>query len=269
MIQVRTRHEVRSRVIAANNIMGALFMVGSSLLAAVMLGVLKLTIPHFFLFLAFLNLVVACYIYSLVPEFVIRFLMWVLSKIMYRVTRHNLEVIPEEGAAVLVCNHVTFVDSLFIAGSVQRRIRFVMDHTFFKMPVLSYISRKGGVIPIASKKEHPETYEKAFDLISQALRNGELICIFPEGKLTGDGQIDEFRPGIEKIIDRDPVPVIPLALRGLWGSFFSRKAGAAMSHWPTRFRSKIEVVAGEPIPPRDITASSLREKVSSLRGEFA
>jgi 1-acyl-sn-glycerol-3-phosphate acyltransferase len=195
--------------------------------------------------------------------------MWVLSKIMYRVTRYNLDIIPEEGAAVLVCNHVTFVDSLFIAGSIQRRIRFVMDHSYFKMPVLSYISRKSGVIPIAPEKEYPEVYEKAFDLISQALRNKELICIFPEGKLTGDGKIDEFRPGIEKIMSRDPVPVIPLALRGLWGSFFSRKHEAAMSHSSGRFRSKIEVIAGDPIEPQKVTAGYLHETVSHLRGEFA
>ena len=269
MIQVRTRMEVRSRVIAANNIMGALCMVASSVIAAFMLGMLKLSIPQFFLFLALFNLIVAGYIYSRVPEFVIRFFMWVLSKIMYRVTRYNLDIIPEEGAAVLVCNHVTFVDSLFIAGSIQRRIRFVMDHSYFKMPVLSYISRKSGVIPIAPEKEYPEVYEKAFDLISQALRNKELICIFPEGKLTGDGKIDEFRPGIEKIMSRDPVPVIPLALRGLWGSFFSRKHEAAMSHSSGRFRSKIEVIAGDPIEPQKVTAGYLHETVSHLRGEFA
>ena len=266
MIQVRTRPEVRSRVIAANNIMGALFMVASSLVAVLMLGFLKLSIPQFFLFLVTLNFIVACYIYSLVPEFVIRFMMWVLSKIMYRVKRYNLDVIPEEGAAVLVCNHITYVDSLFIAGSIQRRTRFVVDRALFNIPILHYIFKKGRVILIASKKDFPDVYEKAFEEISAALREDELVCIFPEGKLTSDGAIDKFRPGIEKIIERDPVPVIPLALRGLWGSFFSRKEGAAISRWTRGIRSRIELIAGDPLAPQGVTAEYLHDVVSELRG---
>lgn len=269
MIQIRTRPEIRARVIAANNIMNALLMVASSLVAALMIGLLKLSIPQFFLFLVILNLIVACYIYSMVPEFVIRFMMWVLSKIMYRVKRYNLDVVPEEGAVVLICNHVTFVDTLFIAGSIQRNIRFVMDRAFFKIPVLNYIFRKGRVILIASKKEYPDVYEKAFEEISLALRNGEPVCIFPEGKLTLDGNMDIFKSGIEKILARDPVTIIPLALRGLWGSFFSRKKGSALSRWTRGFRSRVEVIAGDPVAPQGVTAEYLHDLVSSLRGDKA
>jgi 1-acyl-sn-glycerol-3-phosphate acyltransferase len=267
MIQVRTRPEIRARVIAANNIMNALLMVASSLVAALMIGLFKLSIPQFFLVLVILNLIVACYIYSMVPEFVIRFMMWVLSKIMYRVKRYNLDVVPEEGAVILICNHVTFVDTLFIAGSIQRNIRFVMDRAFFKIPVLNYIFRKGRVILIASKKEYPDVYEKAFEEISLALRNGEPVCIFPEGKLTLDGNMDIFKPGIEKILARDLVTIIPLALRGLWGSFFSRKKGSALSRWTRGFRSRVEVVAGDPVAPQGVTAEYLHDLVSSLRGD--
>jgi len=267
MIQIRTRPEIRARVIAANNIMNALLMVASSLAAALMIGLFKLSIPQFFLVLVILNLIVACYIYSMVPEFVIRFMMWVLSKIMYRVKRYNLDVVPEEGAVVLICNHVTFVDTLFIAGSIQRNIRFVMDRAFFKIPVLNYIFRKGRVILIASKKEYPDVYEKAFEEISQALRNGEPVCIFPEGKLTLDGNMDIFKPGIEKILAKDPVTIIPLALRGLWGSFFSRKKGSALSRWSRGFRSRVEIIAGDPVAAHGVTAEYLHDLVSSLRGD--
>ena len=267
MIQIRTRPEIRARVIAANNIMNALLMVASSLAAALMIGLFKLSIPQFFLVLVILNLIVACYIYSMVPEFVIRFMMWVLSKIMYRVKRYNLDVVPEEGAVVLICNHVTFVDTLFIAGSIQRNIRFVMDRAFFKIPVLNYIFRKGRVILIASKKEYPDVYEKAFEEISHALRNGEPVCIFPEGKLTLDGNMDIFKPGIEKILAKDPVTIVPLALRGLWGSFFSRKKGSALSRWSRGFRSRVEIIAGDPIAPAGVTAEYLHDLVSSLRGD--
>jgi 1-acyl-sn-glycerol-3-phosphate acyltransferase len=267
MIQIRTRPEIRARVIAANNIMNALLMVASSLAAALLIGLFKLSIPQFFLVLVILNLIVACYIYSMVPEFVIRFMMWVLSKIMYRVKRYNLDVVPEEGAVVLICNHVTFVDTLFIAGSIQRNIRFVMDRAFFKIPVLNYIFRKGRVILIASKKEYPDVYEKAFEEISLALRNGEPVCIFPEGKLTLDGNMDIFKPGIEKILAKDPVTIVPLALRGLWGSFFSRKKGSALSRWSRGFRSRVEIIAGDPIAPEGVTAEYLHDLVSSLRGD--
>lgn len=269
MIQIRTRPEIRARVIAANNIMNALLMVASSLAAVLTIGLLKLSIPQFFLFLVILNLMVACYIYSMVPEFVIRFMMWVLSKIMYRVKRYNLDVVPEEGAVVLICNHVTFVDTLFIAGSIQRNIRFVMDRAFFKIPVLNYIFRKGRVILIASKKEYPDVYEKAFEEISQALRNGEPVCIFPEGMLTLDGNMNIFKSGIEKILAKDPVTIIPLALRGLWGSFFSRKKGSALSRWTRGFRSKVEIIAGDPIAPEGVTAEYLHDVVSKLRGDKA
>ncbi len=269
MIQVRTRPEVRSRVIAANNIMNALFMVGASAIAALMLGLFKFTIPHFFLFLVLMNLIAAYYIYSLAPEFVIRFLMWVLSKIMYRVKRYNIDFVPDEGPVVVVCNHVTFVDTLFIAGSIQRRLRFVMDKAMFNIPVLNYIFRKGKVILIASKKEFPDVYEKAFEEISAALKKGDLVCIFPEGMLTLDGNINEFKPGIEKIIARDPVTVVPLALRGLWGSFFSKKKGAAKTRWSRGFRSKVEIIAGRPIDPQKVTAQYLHDVVSKLRGDMA
>ena len=123
-------------------------------------------------------------------------------------------------------------------------------------------------IPIAGRKEDAALMEKAFVDIEQALRDGELVCIFPEGGLTNDGELHEFRPGVERILDKSPVPVIPMALRGLWGSWFSRRGGVAMAKRPRRFWSHIELVIGEPMLAKDATAERLEGVVRELRGDW-
>ncbi|QTA78285.1 MFS transporter, phospholipid/glycerol acyltransferase domain-containing [Desulfonema limicola] len=266
-IQTRTRAEYRARVIAANNILNSLFMVLSALTGIVLLGIMKIGIPKFFLVVAILNALVAVYIYTVVPEFTMRFLIWILTHTMYRVKHKGLENIPDEGPAVLVCNHVSFVDGLIIAGACRRPIRFVMFEPIYRLPILNFIFRTGKAIPITSQKTDPETFNKAFEMISQTLEEGELICIFPEGKLTTDGEIDIFKPGIERVIKQNPVQVVPLALRGLWGSFFSRKYGASMKKPFKRFCSKIELFAGEPVMPEAVTAGKLQKIVQELRGD--
>lgn len=267
-VQMRTEPAYRARVIAANNILNAMLMVASTVAGAFFLGVANLTIPQFFLVIAIMNVVVAVYIYTVVPEFVMRFLIWIITHTMYRVSHVNLDRIPDEGPAVLVCNHVSYMDGLILSGACRRPIRFVMYEPIFKIPVLKFIFKTGKAIPIASCRENEEVYFKAFDEISKALDDGELVCIFPEGKLTRDGEIDEFKPGIEKIIQRNPVSVIPIALRGMWGSFFSHRGGSAFFRLPQRFWSKVEIHTGEPVAPENVVADDLRRKVLELRKDF-
>jgi 1-acyl-sn-glycerol-3-phosphate acyltransferase len=264
-IQMRTEPEYRARVIAANNILNALLMVVSTIIGIVFLGILELSIPEFFLVIAIMNVVVAIYIYTVVPEFFMRFLIWVITHTMYRVRHVNLDRIPDEGPAVLVCNHVSYMDGLILGGACRRPIRFVMFEPIFRIPVLRFIFKTGKAIPIASRQENEAVYLNAFEEISKALDEGELVCIFPEGKLTTDGEIDEFKPGIEKIIKRNPVPVIPLALRGMWGSFFSHQQGKSLSRLPKRFWSKVEIHAGVPVSPEALSAADLRRRVLELR----
>jgi hypothetical protein len=266
LVQVRSEAAHRSRVIAGNNVINALLMV----LAAVLGIVLRkagLSIPQLFLFTAGVNAAVAVYIYTLVPEFLMRFLIWMLVHTVYRVRDHGLEHLPDAGPAVLVSNHVSFVDALVIAAACRRPIRFVMDHNIFRIPVLNFVFRTGRAIPIAPRKENPEMMERAFDEVRHALEAGDLVCIFPEGRLTSDGDLSPFRPGIERIVSETPVPVVPMALRGLWGSFFSRKDGPAMRRPFRRFWSRIEVVCGSPISPALATADALHARVLSLRGD--
>jgi len=213
---------------------------------------------------------VAAYIYLLVPEFLMRFLCWLLIHSIYRLEKRGLENIPESGPAVLACNHVSFVDPLVILAASPRPIRFVMDHRIFATPVLSFIFRTGKAIPIAPAKEDARLLEAAYDAIAAALEEGELVAIFPEGRITDSGALYPFRPGIRRIVDRTPVPVVPLALKGLWGSFFSRRfGGRAMTRPFARgLFSKIGLEAAPAVSPTRVTPESLEADVLAMRGEW-
>jgi len=268
LIQTRCDPAHISRTIAGMNILNALFMVASAGLGAVLIGQ-GFTIPQVFLTTALLNAVVAIYIFSLVPEFLMRFLAWLLIHTIHRVSTVDVERIPEEGPAVLVCNHVSYVDAIVILAASPRPIRFVMDHRIFRTPLLGFIFRTGKAIPIAPAHEDPWLMEKAFVDVAHALHDGELVCIFPEGKLTRTGEMSEFRGGIAKIVARSKVPVIPMALRGLWGSVFSRDASNVFERSLTRgLRSRLSLAVGRPVPPEDVTPEGLYEDVLELRGDW-
>ena len=270
LVQSRAERSQLSRIIAGNNILNALFMVVASVLSGVLLNMAHLSIPQLFLCAALMNAVVAIYIYTLVPEFLLRFVDWILINTLYRVQTRGLENIPEHGPAILVCNHVSFMDPLIILGSVRRPVRFVMYYKIFNIPLVKNVFRAAKAIPIAGAKEDPEILKRAFDEIDKELAAGNLVCIFPEGGITRDGTIQPFRPGVEKTLARRPVPVVPMAVRGLWGSIFSRSNSAlGRMRLPRRFRSKIELVVAPPIPAEQAKAAILEAKVRELRGDAA
>ena len=266
LIQSRSQPSHRARIIAANNILNSLFMIVSALMAMVLTSA-GFSIPAIFLVTALLNVVVACYIYSLVPEFLLRFIAWLLVHTFYRIRLVHAERIPQEGAAVPVCNHVSFVDAIVIMAESPRPIRFVMDHQIFKSPLVGWLFRDAKAIPIAPAHEDAALLAQAYDRCAQALAEGELVCIFPEGKLTRTGEMNPFRHGVTEIVKRTPAPVIPMALRGLWGSVFSRAVDA---HWPRPIgkgmMSRLSLAVGEPIEPAQATPERLQEIVTELRG---
>ncbi len=222
-----------------------------------------------FLTLAVMNFVVMLFVYHMLPRFVWAFMVWVLTQVMYRFTMEGREKIPMQGGAVISCNHPSFVDFMFVAAALSHRPpRFIMHHTFFKKPVVGWLFRDLDVIPIAPKSEDEELMQYAFDEVARSLEDGELVCIFPEGLVTFDGKLNAFRPGIERIIKRTPVPVIPLALKGLWGSFFSRdhEGQKAMKEPFRRFRAKIELIVGDAMEPESFSAKSLGEVTAQLGG---
>ncbi|EKE70581.1 MFS transporter [Gallaecimonas xiamenensis] len=269
LLQQRAKESERARVIAANNVMNALFMVASAGFGILFLSVMSLSIPQYFAVLALMNAVVALYVYKQLPEFVLRLCIWLLSHSFYRVRSRGLDNIPREGAALLVCNHVSFVDALLIAGACRRPVRFVMDKGIFNTPGLNWLFRTAKTIPICSQKADPVIFEQAFARIEQELKDGEVVCIFPEGKLTRDGNINSFRPGVEKILASTPVPVVPMALRGLWGSFFSHQGKGAFKPGKGRFWSKVELVAEPALAGAEVKAEALETQVRALRGDWA
>jgi 1-acyl-sn-glycerol-3-phosphate acyltransferase len=268
-VQSRAPRERLSRIIAGNNIVNALLICAASAFG-IGLTMLGLSVPTIFLITGLINIAVAVYIFTLVPEFMMRFITWVLVHTLYRVRVDGLKNVPDEGAALVVCNHVSFMDPLILMASVRRPMRFVMYYKIFNIPVLNFVFRTAKAIPIAGRHEDEAQLVRAFELIDEALAAGEVVCIFPEGGLTKDGGIATFRPGVDQILARRPVPVVPLALRGMWGSIFSRHDSALhRSRLPRRFWSKIELVGGSPLSASEANAAVLESRVGELRGDKA
>jgi 1-acyl-sn-glycerol-3-phosphate acyltransferase len=266
LIQSRSQPTHRARIIAANNILNSLFMIMSALMAVALTSA-GVSIPGIFLVTALLNVVAAAYIYSLVPEFLLRFVAWMLVHTFYRIRLVHPEGIPETGAAVLVCNHVSYVDALVIMAASPRPIRFVMDHRIFSTPFAGWLFKHAKAIPIAPAHEDAALLERAYDACATALAEGDLVCIFPEGKLTRSGDINPFRHGVMRILERARAPVVPMALRGLWGSVFSRHADA---RWPRPIgkgvMSRLTLAVGEPLEREVATPEALQRIVTELRG---
>lgn len=184
---------------------------------------------------------------------------WMLLRMVYRIKVRGRHNIPE-GPAILAPNHVAGIDAVLIAAHVGRMTHFAMYWKIFNK--VAWIVEPMGAFPIASAEENPKVYAAAFDHMSKALDNGELVCIFPEGKLTTDGEIAAFRGGIMKLLQRNPVPVVPVALKGLWGTYFS-KMRPGLFHMPDHFMHKIEIIMGRPLPPT-CTLADIEKRVRRL-----
>lgn len=270
LIQLRAQPTHRARIIAANNILNALFMIASSVIAGVLLK-MGMTIPQIFLLVGLANAVVAFYIFMLVPEYLLRFVAWVASRIVYRFKVQGDENIPVEGAAIIACNHVSFVDAVLLMAASPRPIHFVMDHRIFRLPVLGAMFKLAKAIPVAPQKEDAAVYEAAFERAAQVLRNGDLLAIFPEGGITRDGQLQPFKAGILKILERAKAdglnpPVIPMALTNLWGSYFSRveQGNAMVRPFRRGVFSRVGLNVGEAVAPERVEMEALKAQVSGL-----
>jgi 1-acyl-sn-glycerol-3-phosphate acyltransferase len=270
LIQLRSQPTHRARIIAANNILNALFMIASSLIVGALLGS-GFTIPQVFLFTALANAVVAIYIFLLVPEYFLRFVAWVASRCIYRFKVTGDQNIPVSGAAILACNHVSFVDAILLMAASPRPIVFVMDHRIFKMPVLGWFFKLAKAIPIAPKQEDPAAYEAAFAAAGKVLSVGDMLAIFPEGGITRDGTLQEFKGGIMKILSEAKLhgiepPVIPMALTNLWGSYFSRieKDGAMVRPFRRGLLNRVGLNVGQRIQASGVAPQILKDEIASL-----
>ncbi|MDH4390598.1 MAG: MFS transporter, partial [Aquabacterium sp.] len=235
LIQLRSQPSHRARIIAANNILNALFMIVSSLGAGVLLGA-GFSVPEVFLATALLNMLAGAYVFLLVPDYLLRFVAFVLSRLVYRVDVQGDQHLPARGAAVVVvvCNHVSHVDALLLMAASPRPMRFVMDQRSFQVPVLGWLLRLAQAIPIAPQHDDPGTHAAALAAADRALADGELLCIFPEGGITHGGPPQPFQGGVMAILQQRAVPVVPVALHNPWGSLFSHVDGASAVVRPAR-----------------------------------
>ncbi len=265
LIQRNSPADTRSRVIAGSNLINSVFMLAAGGLITVLLAQ-KAPVPWIYALLAIMNVAVAFYIYHLLPTFMWRFMLWVVTNLMYRVKVTGTENIPKEGPVVLVCNHPTYVDFMFVASACKRPPRFLMFYTFMKLPFVGWLFRDAKVIPIAPRADDPKIMDRAFDEVAAELEEGGVVCIFPEGMVSRDGGLNPFRPGVEKIIRRTPVSVVPMALQGMWGSFFSYFWGKPLSKPFQRFRARVSITIGTPIPPQEVSAQGLAETVAAMGG---
>lgn len=265
-LQIRSDPKHRSRTIAVNNVMNSLFMVFAGGMGFTLFS-LGFDVLIIFKVIAVLNVLVTLYILSVVPEFFMRLVSWVLVHSVYRVDKKGLDNIPKEGPALLVCNHVSFFDPPILLAVTPRPARFVMWFGFYELPLVRYLFKSVKAIPIGSRKHRPELVDEAFDAVAESLENGELVVIFPEGSITRDGEMSKFQPGVEKILKRTPVPVVPLAIRGMWGTWSSRQKGRALKGLPRSFMKRVSVIAGKPVPAQEANRIMLHHEVLTLRGD--
>lgn len=266
-VQSRAEEKSRARLMAVNNILNAVFMVLAAGLA-IGLSHLGVSVAGLFATAGLINAGVAIALYRRLPDIFLRFLAWLLIHSLYRLEKSDLHHIPPQGPALLVCNHVSYADALILMAACPRPVRFVMEYDIYRLPLVRPLCRAAGVIPIATGRHQVKVLKQAFEDIHKALTAGELVAIFPEGRITHSGDILPFQSGLKRILSTAPVPVVPLALRGLWGSFFSRRYGRAMSRPFVRgCFSRIEVLAGEPVPAAEATPDNLQARVAALRGD--
>ena len=172
------------------------------------------------------------------------------------------ENIPKEGAAVIIANHISYMDGMVLHAASPRPVRFVIDAAIYNVPSVKYWMERAGAIPIRPNRK---AVKQALEQVSEALKQGDIVCIFPEGSLTYTGKMARFRMGIELIIKNDPVPVIPVAIKGLWGSIFSRKYRKAKVKWmPRKLRMKVSAICGKPIPPDRVKVGYLQREIMRL-----
>ena len=282
LIQSRTPKTELSRLISGVNIQNAFFIVTAAIVGialqmkAIEAGSLRiplpgLSIPELFLALAIANTLVAIWIFTIVPEFLMRFLSWLMVRTLYRLDLHGIERhVPDEGPALIVCNHVSYMDALILSAAIPRPVRFVMYYRIFNIPVMRWIFRTAKAIPIAGAREDLQTMQQAFEAVDQALAEGELVCIFPEGALTKDGNIAPFKGGVNRILERRPVPVVPMALQGMWASMWSKRdSRLGRMRVPRRLRAHVGVHALAPVDGSKATPASLEQLVRILRGDKA
>jgi acyl-[acyl-carrier-protein]-phospholipid O-acyltransferase/long-chain-fatty-acid--[acyl-carrier-protein] ligase len=251
----------RGRMLAAAGLLDSLGMMVGILLQLALMKI-GIGIKGQFVVLGVLCLVTAAYVLRIIPMNFIRFCVLSLVKIAYRIRVVHHDRIPETGGALLVCNHVSYIDALILSAACERPVRFTAFDEFFKYPLLATGMRMFGVVPISNRRA-----KDAIVALSDAIKGGDLVCIFPEGQLTRTGMMNEIRKGFELIARRAGAPVIPIWLDDLWGSIFSYERGRLFRKHPHHFPYHASVLYGKPIPAVEATTDACRTVFQQLSAE--
>ncbi|MBE8222073.1 MAG: MFS transporter [Bdellovibrionales bacterium] len=245
-IQEACDKKLISRIISANNIWNALFMVLASVLVMLLNSY---GISIIFLVLALINLLASLFIYLFKPSHCLRFCVNTIIKIFYKIELVNFCKLPKKGPYILASNHISFADPFIVGGIIKDPVCYVMDWAYYyKMP---FFFKQAGAIPIATSRESEEVLKKAFGVMKTTLDRGAILGIFPEGEISRTGEMRAFRPGIQRILSSHSVPVVLCAIDGLWGSIFSFESGKVLFKWPKSFRRKITLTLSDTILPGD------------------
>ena len=221
-----------------------------------------LTPRPIFLFGGVLTLVGAIFVLVLSPESLVRAFLWLVTHTFCRVRARNGENVPRQGGALLVSNHISFVDWLPLMAAADRSVRFLMGREYYDSPWIKPFVRIARVIPIPSEVR-PREMIHALHRAGDAIRNGEIVCVFAGGKITRTGELNKFQRGFERIMKNVDSPVVPVALGGVWGSIFSSAGGKFFWKWPRRILYPVTVNFGKPMPANS-TADEVRQAVGEL-----
>lgn len=265
MLQVKSEPGHRARMVAINNVVNAVFMLAASLFAILVTTVLHWSLPVFYSLVALCALLIGVASFGYNPRPCLRILVFMGMRLCYKLRIRGRENIPEEGAAVVVCNHVSYTDALILAAASPRPLRFVMHAPIYELPMVHQLCRVAGAIPVSNARNTPSAMRRTFRQIKKALDAGEMVMIFPEGQLTRNGEIGSFQRGIERIIEETPVPVIPAALSGLWGGWGTHKDTPPFSGLPKKIHTRVRMIFGEPILPERVTRELLHQRVTLLK----
>jgi acyl-[acyl-carrier-protein]-phospholipid O-acyltransferase/long-chain-fatty-acid--[acyl-carrier-protein] ligase len=262
IIQHRPNADNKGKVIATAALLSWIGILLASGVYYLLTVPLHLKSPQIFLFGALLSLLGTIYCVKLMPDSLLRFVLWLLTRTLYRIRVDGRDNIPEKGGALFVCNHASWMDALLLLASTDRQIRFLMFKDIYEKRWINWGARILGVIPI-SAEQHPRELIQSLQTASDAIRNGEVVCIFAEGQITRIGQLLPFRRGMERIMKGVDAPIVPVALDGVTGSISSYKHHRFVWKWPRKIPYPVTVSFGTPLPPT-ATPFETRQAVQEL-----
>ena len=263
-LQFYSREDEKGRVLATAGILNGLFLVLGSILYYLFVVELSMSAPVIFFIMGIITILAVFYIITVIPEYLIRFCFWLLTNTVYRIKIVGAENVPYRGPALLIANHVSFIDAFLIGATIQRFVRFLMHHDYYKLPVINKFFRLMNAIDIHPEAGH-ESVAQSLQHAKKQLQEGHVVCIFPEGKLTRDGNMNEFRPGFETVMKDMDCPIIPIYLYNVWGSIFSREGGKVFKKWSKKIPYPITIEYGKPLTPD--TKASQAESVIRVMGD--